>query len=72
MSDCGTCDGGLDSQNVRLFAEQLRRLVDDIQGVLLLEAALTKKMVFQEPYVRLGLVRLGEKLVVRRNVRCRC
>jgi hypothetical protein len=47
-SDCGTCYWSVDTQDVGLCAEQLRRLVNDIQGVLLLYAALAIEVVFQE------------------------
>ena len=36
ISDCGTCYWSVDTQDVGFCTEELRRLVDDIQGMLLL------------------------------------
>jgi hypothetical protein len=57
LSDCGTCYWSLDSQDIALCAKELRRLLNDIYGMLLLYAALVVKVVFQKREVGFGLVR---------------
>lgn len=67
MVGCGTCYGGIDDQDIRLSAEELGRLFDDIQRMFLLYATFTIKVVLQECNVGFPLLGLGEELFVGRN-----
>lgn len=55
---CGTCDGRIDGQDVRLSAQQSGRLFEDIERMLLLEASLAIEVIFEERNVGLALLRL--------------
>jgi hypothetical protein len=55
---CGTCYGGIDSQDIRLGTKNLGRFLDDIQRMFLLYAPLPIKVVFQERDVGFALLGL--------------
>jgi len=60
-TDCGsTCagTGTIDGQDVRFSTQQLRRLVDDIQRMLLLDSPFSIKVVLEELDIGLALLSL--------------
>ena len=60
-----TSDGRIDGQHVGLFTQQLCALFQYPQGLVFCEPALAIEVVFEERYIRLGLIlaSLVEKLL---------
>ena len=58
IGNWGTGYGSIDGQDIRLSSEDLRRFLDDIQGMFLLDAPLPIKVVLQERNVGFAILRL--------------
>jgi hypothetical protein len=58
-----TGDGALERQHIRLGLQDLRALLDDVERLLLAQAALTVEMILEKGDVGLCRVAGGEKLL---------
>lgn len=65
-------DGCIDAENVLLGAENLGRLLEDPESLLLRESSFTVKVVLEEGDVGLVFRRAGEELFVGGNRHGRC